>query len=171
MRKETALVIVGVATAKELFPTPVVWQVFVVAHCNMDQVIEGCIYLNVRLKCILSQKVDFLSFYWQLTADLEKLLKWKRHVEILLYFPYVMNRSKPTFWPLHLIYYFSVLRSYFVFLKNIVSILVAKFVVWQELSWLLKFNIICGSEVISVLFYSDFKSRKSILCCRTGFIV
>lgn len=49
--------------------------------------------------------------------------------------------------------------------------LVAKFVVWQELSWLLKLNIICGSEVISVLFYSDFKSRKSILCCRTGFIV
>ena len=31
--------------------------------------------------------------------------------------------------------------------------LVAKFVVWQELSWLL--SIIYGSEVIPVLFYSD----------------
>ena len=58
----------------------------------------------------------------------------------------------------------SVLRSYFAFLKNIVSMLFAKFVVWQELSRLLKLNIICGSEVISVLFYSDFKSHLSPFC-------
>lgn len=74
------------------------------------------------------------------------------------------EQKQPTFWRLHLIYYFSVLRSYFTFLKNIVSTLVAKFVVWQELSWLLKLNIICGSEVISLLFYSDFKSRLSPFC-------
>ena len=42
--------------------------------------------------------------------------------------------------------------------------LVAKFAVWQELSWLLKLNIICGSEVIAVLFYSDFKSHLSPFC-------
>ena len=92
--KETVLIIVGLATAKELLPTPVVWQALIVGYCNMDHMIKGYIYLNVRLKSVHSQKVDFDStFYCQLTAHVEKLLKWKRHVEILLYFPCVMTRS------------------------------------------------------------------------------